>query len=51
MRALLFSAALSTALIAGTCAQAQEAGVFDKWLGRRVDHLRARSTSSRRCRR
>jgi len=33
MRALLFSAALSTALIAGTCAQAQEAGVFDKWLG------------------
>ena len=33
MKALLFSVVLSTALIAGTCAQAQEAGVFDKWLG------------------
>ena len=32
MKALLFSAALSTALLAGLCARAQEVGVFDKWL-------------------
>ena len=32
MKAAWFGAALSTALLAGVCAQAQETGVFDKWL-------------------
>jgi hypothetical protein len=33
MKVAWFSAALSTALVSGVCAHAQEAGVFDKWLG------------------
>ncbi|HZZ62784.1 MAG TPA: hypothetical protein VFE63_16745 [Roseiarcus sp.] len=32
MKLTWFSAALSTALLSGVCAHAQEAGVFDKWL-------------------
>lgn len=32
MRLALFSAALSTVLISASCANAQDAGVFEKWL-------------------
>jgi hypothetical protein len=32
MRLVVFSAALSTALLSASCANAQSAGVFDKWL-------------------
>ena len=32
MKFAWFSAALSTVLLSGVCAHAQEAGVFDKWL-------------------
>ena len=32
MKLAWFSAALSTVLLTGVCAHAQEAGVFDKWL-------------------
>src|SRR6516165_6859444 len=32
MKLALLSAALSTVLLSGVCAHAQEAGVFDKWL-------------------
>ena len=35
MKLALFSAALSTVLLSGVCAHAQEAGVFDKWLNER----------------
>ena len=32
MKAIWFGAALSTALLTGVCAHAQDAGVFEKWL-------------------
>jgi hypothetical protein len=35
MKLTWFSAALSTVLMSGVCAHAQEAGVFDKWLNER----------------
>ena len=35
MKLAWFSAALSTVLLSGVCAHAQEAGVFDKWLNKR----------------
>src|SRR6516164_1839325 len=35
MKLAWFSAALSTVLLSGVCAHAQEAGVFDKWLNER----------------
>jgi hypothetical protein len=35
MKLAWFSAALSTALLTGVCAHAQDAGVFDKWLNDR----------------
>ena len=35
MKLALLSAALSTVLLSGVCAHAQEAGVFDKWLNER----------------
>jgi hypothetical protein len=35
MKLVWFSAALSTVLLSGVCAHAQEAGVFDKWLNER----------------
>ena len=35
MKLARFSAALSTVLLSGVCAHAQEAGVFDKWLNER----------------
>ena len=35
MKLAWFSAALSTVLLTGVCAHAQEAGVFDKWLNER----------------
>ncbi len=36
MRAGLFGAALSAALLAPFCAQAQDGGVFDKWLDQKA---------------
>jgi hypothetical protein len=35
MKLVWFSAALSTVLLSGVCAHAQEAGVFDRWLNKR----------------
>src|SRR6516164_112 len=35
MKLAWFSAALSTVLLSGVCAHAQEAGVFDRWLNER----------------
>ena len=35
MKLAWFSAALSTVLLTGVCAHAQEAGVFHKWLNER----------------
>jgi hypothetical protein len=36
MKIAWFSGALSTALLAGFCAHAQDAGVFDKWLNQQA---------------